>query len=136
MAKKFLVSRPATNLEVGKEYTEEELKAANHDLKRLTDLHVIDPNAARDAEDDTPRQVTDEANKLNVEQAIREETGRRGRPLDIHEQDELAIKVTQGNAKKTATAEKADRKEQQDANVQRQKDAAAAERRDAGRGGR
>jgi hypothetical protein len=93
--------------------TEDHLKTNNADLDDLRKRKLIE--SAGDADEDEGR-VTDEANKLRIEQRLKEETARLGRPLQEHEKVNIERDVTKDSASQTADAQKSDANDQRQAN--------------------
>ena len=101
--------------------TEQQIKDVGWDAADLVKRGALEAYRAADEGDDDGR-VGDEANKERIEQAIRDETVRLGRPLEEHEKNKVAAEVTRESAEQTKDATR------QAAKDQRQENAAAAKR--------
>lgn len=110
----------------GEVVTAQQLKDNNMDparLARLAALEETDDEATSVAEGGSlaaafPAPVTDEQNKLAVEQRIQAETAARGRALPAHEQTRVAIETTQDSAARTAEAKEDASAKQLEANAE------------------
>jgi hypothetical protein len=112
MAKQYKLTANTRFGAAGETVTEQHLKDNNADFDDLRKRKLLE--AAEDADDEG--RVTDEANKLRIEQRLRDETARLGRPLAEHEKVNIEAEVTRESAAQTRDAAKSDAKDQAAAN--------------------
>lgn len=115
MAKRY---RMLTNTRFGAKdeiVTQDHLEQHHAVMSDLLGRKLMEPAGGEGDADDGP--VSDEANKERIEQRVRDEAVRLGRPLEPHEQNKVAADVTRESAEQTRSATKDASKEQQKANA-------------------
>jgi hypothetical protein len=95
--------------------TEDHLKRSGADFDDLKARDLMEPVRAGEGDEDEGR-VTDEDNKLRIEQRLKEESTRLGRPLAEHEKVNIEREVTKASAAQTQAAQKDDASDQKAAN--------------------
>lgn len=112
MSKQYRLRTHVRGHAAGEIVTEEQLKESGHDsadLVRRNAMEEVSAAEAKSGADTTgtpgmPRgQATDEQNKLNIENAIRNQTVEQGKALSQDEQDKLAAKVTKDSGRPQRT---------------------------------
>lgn len=116
MSKQYKLKSHMAGYAAGDTITADDIKERGWDANDLVRRGAIESVRSADADDDEGR-VGDEANKERIEQAIRDETVKAGRPLEEHERNKIAADVTKESAAQTKDATKAESKEQQQANA-------------------
>lgn len=102
MAKHYKLLTNTRYGNTGEIVTAEQLEAAGADVNDLTKRNLAEATTEK-ARTDTPGIPTDEQNKINVENAIRDATIEQGKPLSQKEQDDLAAEVTADSGRPVRT---------------------------------
>lgn len=103
MSKQYKLTTNIRGFAAGDTVGADQLKEAGHDADDLVKRNALEDAPASTARTDTPGIPTDEQNKINIENAIRDKTVEQGKPLSVPEQDKLAAEVTADSGRPVRT---------------------------------